>query len=228
MKKVYYKSEKDLEGLKWCAKIMDFGVSLMIKAAVNELNTAYIMLRESPKFRHEIKNHAKQAMRAADRKESEILSIMASRQFYEDYSDKVIDLASNDITLFRTAMQEELRKAGIGSDDADLYAHVECARVLLNMCQLQFDEIIRQAQERWGRNYAMNFSEFTVTGIYRHWDIVSEMTYKDAGFADLNTAKIKALYDVMDKNFSTGKYIGDCLQEAKKNNPDFVNNFKIK
>ena len=43
-RKVYYHNERDLEGLKWTASVVDFGVGLMVTAAINEMHNAYTML----------------------------------------------------------------------------------------------------------------------------------------------------------------------------------------
>lgn len=221
-KKVYYTSEKDLEGLKWVAKIMDFGVNLMIKAAINELTNAYIMLRERDDlFKWSLKNLANRVIKAAKIKEREILDIMENKNFYDDYADAVIDYAQSDMTKFRVAIKQELDKAHIA--DSMLYSYIECARVMLNMSVFQYDNIIKEAKERWGRSYAGDFSEFRIGNIYAMWDKVCSKLY-DCYSVDLNTPNISSLFDTMCRKFTDGKYIEKCLKAAYENNPDFVKN----
>lgn len=59
IKKYTYTTDKELEGLRWASKVVDFGVSLTAMAALNELTTAYVMLRERKDiFRREAKHMA--------------------------------------------------------------------------------------------------------------------------------------------------------------------------
>lgn len=81
-KKVYYYNEHDLEGLKWIAKVMDFGVSLEVVSAFNEIRVSYIYLRERKDlFRHTIKQNCNNAMKALKIRETEIKSLMINKKF---------------------------------------------------------------------------------------------------------------------------------------------------
>lgn len=222
MKRVYYTNEKDLEGLKYTAKIIDFGVSLMVKAAINEVVTAYIYLRERKDlFRFEVKHLAKVAIKESDRKEKELLEMMKNKQFYDDYSDAIIDYAQNDITKFRIGIKSVLDKAKI--PNAELFSHIECARVMLDMSVAQFGNIMEDVKGKFGRDYTQDFSEFCVSRLFRHWSMLCDKLYKGYD-VDLNTPEVQGLFDVMCKKFAEGEYIESCLKVAYQNNPDFTKN----
>lgn len=46
IKRVSYYSNKDLEGLRWAARIIEFGVGLEVSAAFNAMTNATVLLRE--------------------------------------------------------------------------------------------------------------------------------------------------------------------------------------
>lgn len=222
MKRVYYINEKDLEGLRHTAKLMDFGVSLMVKAAINEVVTSCAYLQERKDlFRFEVKHLATVALKESDRKEKEMLGIMKHKQFYDDYSDAIIDYAQSDITRFRIGIKSVLDKAKIA--DADLFSHIECARVLLDMSVMQFNCIIDDATTKFDRDYRRDFSEFCAIRLFRHWDMLCDKLYKGYN-VDLNTAEVKGLFDIIYNKFTEGEYIERCFAVAYKNNPDFVKN----
>ena len=57
LKRVYYDNDDELEALRWCARVIDFGQSLLAFSALNEMLNAYIILHnDHPNmFKREIK-----------------------------------------------------------------------------------------------------------------------------------------------------------------------------
>ena len=221
-KKIYYYGEKDLQGMRWTARTVDFGVSLSVIAAINELYSAHSMLLDRPDlFRQTAKRFGNLAVSAASRREVYIKSNMKDQSFWSDYSDRVIDVAESDITLFRVSIKSELDR--VKFQDSDLYAFIECARVLLEMSITQFDCIMKKAKDRWGRDYKKDFLEYRIGEVSGHWNKMCEELYK--GFdIDLNSEQVTCMFNKMCMKFAEGSYIDACMAEAHKKNPNFLGN----
>lgn len=221
-KKIYYEDEKDLEGLKWTAKVVDFGVGLSVIAAINEVYAASGYLRDRPDlYRFKVKGFCNLAVKSATLMENEIKNSMKSQSFWLDYSDKVIDEAEQDILLFRLSVKQELDNAKI--KDSQLLSFVECARVMLDMSVKLFDGVMEASREKFGREYKKYFTEFRCGDVFWFWEKMCELLYKGKN-VDLNTNNIKGLFDKMCDKFAGGEYIHACLEEAQRNNPEFVEN----
>lgn len=220
-RRVYYYGERDLEGLRWTARIIDFGIGLSVIAAFNEIRSTFVYLRESPLFRHKTKNIVNNTMRMIRHREVEIRSIMKDKSFWDDYSDTVIDAANNDVTLFRISIKNTLDKEGY--KNSNIVSYMETARVLLEMSVQHFESVMADAKERYGRDYTEDFKVYHVGAIRTSWERATEMLYKGTPI-DLNTPSNKAAFENMAKKFAEGLYIQDCLKIAMENNPDFFNN----
>lgn len=221
-KKIYYEDEKDLEGLKWTAKVVDFGVGLSVIAAINEVYAASGYLRDHPDlYRFKVKHFCNLAVKSATLMENEIKNSMKSQSFWLDYSDKVIDEAEQDILLFRLSVKQELDNAKI--KDSYLLSFVECARVMLDMSVKLFDGVMEASREKFGREYKKYFTEFRCGDVFGFWEKMCELLYKGKT-VDLNTNNIKGLFDKMCDKFAGGEYIHACLEEAQRNNPEFEEN----
>lgn len=218
MKRVTFRTDRELDGLVWCAKIMDFGTSLMIKAACNEVACAFVLLRDSRMFRQKVKQMANKAVREADRKVTELLGVMHNRVFYDDYSESVIEAAGHDISMFRLSLKSVMDRAGIA--DSLLYAHVETARALLNMCVIQFRDTVDLAWKRYGRDYSPNFREFDVSHLFEAWSSLCDLLYRNEA-ADLNTKETIALWNILCRKFGNGEYVKECMRVACDNHPEY-------
>lgn len=221
-KKIYYNTEKELEGLKWTAKVIDFGVGLTVMAALNEVYSAASMLRDYKKlYRNEVKRLCNIAVEKADLRRGEIKGKMKHVGFWSDYSDKVIDEAEPDITAFRIAIKQELDKAKI--PNSDIISRIECARTMLDMSIIQFDAMAETAQDKYGRNYRNDFIEYRASDVFTWWGKMSDILYKSYSL-DLNTKNVICMFDRMSQKFAEGEYIQACMTEAIRNNPDFIEN----
>lgn len=229
-KRYFFRTEKELEGLRWTARVVDFGVSLTIISALNELTTAFIMLRERKDlFKHNVKRMANETMQVATNLRTSILSVMKKGDFFDTYSDRVIDLSENDITLFRISIKQTLDDNGIR--DAELLSYLETARTLLEMAVAHFDSVMKQAANDYGVNYRKAFCEFDATDVYERWQKVCEMLYRhyDADSdIDLNTERTTQLFNKMGNMFADGEYVGECLHDAMVEHPDFMNEIDVK
>ena len=221
-KKIGYYGEKDLEGLKWVARIIDFGHGLLVSSCINEMYNADSYLRSKPDiFKGEVRKWCNHAFREAKFTMYKIQENMRHKKFWEDYSDTVIDVAQQDIMLFRLSIEQTLKNSGIV--DSEMLAAVETARVLLDMGVRQYEELMKEVKGRFGRDYTKEFSEFRLDRIFKCWSKMCDELYKGLK-ADLNNKNTKGYFDIICKKFSEGAYINYCLKEAYKNNPDFTEN----
>lgn len=226
-KKVYFYTEKDKEGLIWIAKVMDFGVSLLVVSAFNELRNAMVFLQERKDiYRNTVKKNANEALRQSRIRERWILDNMINKQFWLDYSDAVIDLANTDITRFRLAIKQTLDDAKYR--DSNVVSYIETARVLMRMSVIQWESVVKDARERWGRDYSKEFSEYNISSIFQIWDKVCCVIYKTESSIDLNNERVDGIFQTMCYKFAEGKYVEDCLAAAQVNNPEFHNAIVIK
>lgn len=225
-KKIYYTTNQQLEGLRWVAKVTNFGLGIMVKSAMNELFTAYIMLRDRKElFRHTVKQRANLAMRKSEAKERLIFQLMENRKFYDDYSDSVIDYAQNDITLFMIAMKQELDKHEV--EYSDLFAQMETARALLDMCCKNFKYVMEDARMKYGKDFSSDFREFDMSEIHAQWSVACNLLFErhtKGKVVDVNTENVKRLFCNLYKKFVNGEYVDKCLRVAQENNPEFVEN----
>ena len=231
MKKRYvFKTEKELEGLRWTARVIDFGVSLTIMAALNELTTAYVMLREHKDlFKHNIKRIANETMQCATNLRTSIISVMKRGEFFDTYSDRVIDLAESDITLFRISVKQTLDDERIA--DSELFSYMETARTLLEMAAEHFDSAIRAAKEDFNVDYTNAFAEFIARPVLDRWERVCFAIYDKVGSVadvDLNTERNLAIFERLSAKFADGDFIQECLKEAMDEFPDYENVINIK
>lgn len=218
MKKIIrYSSDEELSVMKRTAKVIDFGVSLVLTCAFNELFSSLVYLRpRADLYRHQVKFFGNQAYKYARRQELILKPLMKNWNFFSDYSDSVIDAASNDVTLFRIAIKQELDS--IGFADAELYSYIECARVMLILSVKMFDTIIQEAKRDSGKDYTDVFIEFRAGETSDKWSRMCDILFKRVG-VDLNTDRVNKAFNVLLRKFSEGEYIQACLNEANKNNP---------
>ena len=84
-KKIYYVDENDLDGQRWAARAIDFGVGLSVTAAINCLYYAYgCLLERRDLFRLKAKRWGNCAVDAAGRMENRIKSIMQDKSYWEE------------------------------------------------------------------------------------------------------------------------------------------------
>lgn len=226
MKRLYYRTEKELEGLKWTGKVIDFGMSLSIVAAANELYCAEALLRQHPDlWKREVKQYSRAAAKAARDRESAIRIGMKDSHFWDDYSDRVIDEAERDVRVFRNVLCVILSDSNV--PDAELYAAIECARVLVEMCVHQYEEIMNRAKEKFNYDFTERFSSFYIRDVLYKWDKMCSILYR--GYeADLNRPDAMAAFDSMCVKFTEGLYVQSCLDEAERLHPEFTNEIIVK
>lgn len=226
MKRIYYVNETDLEGQRWVARVLDFSVSLMVAAAINEMHSTYAFLAERPDLMKGIvKRCCNMAFREATHTHCQIKSVMKSKKFWLDYSDAVIDVAEADVGAFRTAVRHILDDAHIG--EAEIISYIETTRVLLAMTVNQFNGVMESARKRFGRDYSNVFQEYRMDRTKYWWDAMCDMLYKCTTIGldiDLNNDETAATFDNMCEKFVKGSYIQACQRKAQANNPDFIEN----
>ena len=226
MKRVTYKTEKELEALKYIAKCYDFALTLCITLAFNQLDITTISLREEKDFKHELKHSVNNALSEADRKRAEMMQIMKSGGFFESYSDTVIDLAEKDINAFRRSLERVMEKNGV--ERAKLYAQVETTRCLLESCVMDFKSLGEQCKEKFGYNVSSFFEEFNVSKVAYWFSRAVDKLYKDVdeskGEIKLKTSATSRIWNRIHKKIAEGEYIGGCFAAAQKEHPEFMEN----
>ena len=227
IKQITYQTERQLEGIHWAAKQTSLGVSLTVASAFNELYTAHMMLRERPDiFRNQVKRFANEAEQRARRKRTQMLDIICNRQFFDTYSDKVIDLAESDITKFRIGIKQTMDDAGY--QDSELVSYIETARVMLTAAALHFNEIMQQAREKFGSyDYEEAFCEFNPQDVQKSWGRVCSALYSSVIDIDLNTPRNEKAFDILCDKFAQAKYVNACLEEAHKEQPEYVESLLV-
>lgn len=226
-KKEYYYNKKDKECLLWIAKVLDFGVSLLVVSACNELRNAIVGLQaRKDLYRNTVKQNANEALKASRIRERWILDNMVNKQFWEDYSGAVIDLANTDITRFKLAIKQTLDDARYM--ESNIISQIETARVLMDMSVKQWESVVEDAKNRYGRDFSKEFSEYNIKSVFLLWEKVCIILYKSGTSIDFNNPRVEGMFQEMCNKFAEGKYIDECLEAAKVNNPEFHNAIVIK
>lgn len=224
MKRVVYYTDEQLQGLNWVARMIDFGVSLTNHVAINEVYTAHLKLRERRDlYKREVKKAANDAVRRMEAKRGRMLALMANRKFFDTYNDRVIDLAANDVTLFRLSIQQTLRQANCDNDE--LLAYMETARDLLKTATIQFNGVCEEAEKKYGKYpYAEVFCEFDMSDVLKSWERVYKLLDNTSTNVDLNTTQSQGLFENLRRRLEGGEYIEECLKAAHDEVPEFVEN----
>ena len=217
MRTIKIKSAWEYQGIEWTSRIMDFGISLMVGAALNELITAEIHLEASPLFKGMVKHNAKRAATEASARQVILKQTAEDQKLFDSYAGAVIDAARHDIDIFRVAINQVLDSHGI--PNSAIMAEVECARCLCEMSVISLQDTIKTAEHRYRGNFSKYFKEFDITRIRDIWNLVTHEIYK--GYTvDLNTPTVKTLFESMLTKFAEGKYIDSCLEQAYEENPE--------
>ena len=222
-KRVIVNSDKEVEALRYAANCMDFGVSLSIAVAFNEMITAYITLRDNKRaFRHKVKQLANLADKQSEIIITKIMSVMQNKKFYDVYSDNVIDLADNDISQFRDGINNTLAKHGI--HDAAMLAQCETARVLLKIAAEHFKSVLEQTKEKYKCRIPYAFEEFNCENVFATWDAMCELLYEGHETVNLNVESCNDAFANVVSKLINGTYIDECFKFAQAECPDFTDN----
>lgn len=214
MKKISVRNEKELNGIKWVAKIMDFGVSLTVIEALNDGLNAFLSIRDNKSvYRQKVKQLANEAERKMTLKKASIVADMRDRKFFDTYSDAVIDLAEKDVQRFRESLKKTLDASNVR--DSDMIAQVETARVMFKFASIHFDSVMDAAKGKFGITQRNPFRNFDCSDILYTWERLCNIVYSDQT-ADLNTKENQDLYNEMADKFVDGVYVQACLQEATR------------
>lgn len=229
MKDVKYHNYTEKEALEYTSKLMDFGVTLIVYAALNEVLNAYILLRRSKLFRGIAKRRANETLRMRDRKVKELKDSVMHKGFTACYWDAIIDVCEEDVARFRAEIKSILDFYMV--EDSDLYAQAETTRVLLEAAKIHFEEVIKESTNKFrsidmegmkNLNLFNVFHEFYIDGIYREWNAVCDVIYGNKS-KDINLSndKTSAAFNVMAEKFAKGTYIDSCLEAAKAEYPEY-------
>lgn len=214
MKKVNCRSEKEVIGIKWIAKVMDFGVSLTVIEALNDGLNAFLAVRGNKKvYRQKVKQLANEAEKKMSLKKVAILAEMKDKKFFDTYSDAVIDLAEKDVQDFRSSIKKVLDENNV--HDSDMIADVETARVMFVFATIHYNSVMEAAKSKFGNCHKELFNHFDLTDIRQAWERLCHLLYANQT-ADLNTESVQEKYDQMSEKFVNGVYVSDCVKEAKK------------
>ena len=219
MKKVSFTQQRELDGLLWTAQILDFGTSLAIRVATNEINCCYSLLKDRKDiFRQKVKKYANNSVALVDKKLMTLKLIMANYNFHESYSDSITEASKNDITMYRLAIRRAFEDADV--KDAELLSHIEVARSLLEIARLHYKSTMELAEARYLRWYNKEFREFDFTDVAASWDQLCEEVYPHKSI-DLTIPSVKVWSNILIKKFGSGDYISECMKVACEENPEF-------
>lgn len=231
MKHFVYQTKAQLEGLRWMARVVEFGVSLSFTVAIHMLYIGHLALREDKDmFRREAKKYANEAIRRADIKKARVMAAMKDYRFYDAYSDLAIDLSENLMTMLRFNVKQELDKAR--HPKANAMADIESARIMLFLAKQQYDSVIGEGRDKWHlpKQILYQWGEFDLCDVFNSWelavDTIYQTTYQGISI-DMNTPNILAVVDKIGHAFGDGEYIEECLKAAKAERPGFFNDFII-
>lgn len=235
MKKVAYHNSIEKEALEYTSKIVDFGVALLVYAALNELYNAYAILQQSHFFIHSVKKRSKRAYSMSNDKVRELKELVSDKAFAESYWDAVVDASEDDIALLRNEIESIIRNANLS--DYELYSEVEVARVMLESSVIHYEEAMKDctakfmAQDMKGMknlNLFQTFREFYIIDIFHEWEAVCKILYANkATNVNLTNEKTTKIYEAVADKFAKGEYIEKCFSVAKKENPEYINS-KVK
>lgn len=226
VKRVTYSDDRELECLRYLTKCYDFALALHITLALNELDIVLGMLRDGKQYTREVKRYVNSAVREGDRKRAAITGYMASRGFFDAYTDRVIDLAEKDIDGFRNSVRRVMEKHGI--KNAGLYAQVETARCLLQACVLDFKGIAADARTRFRVDRSSDFREYDMSSVYFWTEKFVSILYRDIdeahGDIELRTPATSRMFNRIHKKIANGEYIEECMKAANEEHPEFMGN----
>lgn len=227
-RKIFYNTQAELDGIYYAAKTIDFGVSLSVTLALNELYTAHMMLRERRDvYRHGLKQAANDAVRRAGMCRERMYDEMSSRKFFDVFSDRVVDEAEKDVTIFRLSLKQTLDTNRY--PDSQLVAYAETARILLDMAHGHFANMVRIARERFAPyDYAAAFSSFNCADVLAAWGKVCSKLYVSKDNIDLNTEQSLTAFGIIERKLVDGVYLEACMKEAVEAFPEFKNDILVR
>ena len=223
-KRVYYRSERELEGLRWTAKAIDFGVSVAIMAAFNQMLNAYLVLTESKLLAHKARQFANRAYSKMTIRKRLILATMKDEKFYDSFAEASIDATCEDVGNFKQSLFNTLQNEGV--PNAKALAEAETARVLLRSAHDHYVCILQRAVEKFGYSYAKHFTEYDALDVFLAWNTVCEDLYHQVSF-NLNNENTDKWFGILQERLASGFYIEGSVKEALMENPDFANEIKI-
>lgn len=219
MKKVNFTNIREYDGLLWVTQTLDFGTSLVIRVATNEMNCCYARIKaRRDLFHQKVKKIANNTVSLADKKLTIIRSNMANYNFFESYSDSITEASKNDITMYRLAVRRVFDDAGI--NDAELLSYIEVTRSLLEIARLHYKSAMEMAEARYLRWYNKEFREFDFADVSTAWEQLCDEVYPNKAI-DLTVPSVSQWYNVLIDKFGSGSYVRECMKVACEENPEF-------
>lgn len=223
MKRVVVYSDRQDELVRKVSKAVDFGVSLAISVAVNEMYTAHMMLRERKDlFRHEVKKLANFALDTAKMQRNTINMLIKDKRFFDGFTDRVIDLCENDVTMLRISIKQTLDDAKY--KDSEIISYIETARAILSVTSKYFNGLIAFAYDEDYRekenpiilNWKGIFHEYNPNPTYNTWEKMCELLYGNKWSIDLNTERSRKILEKIESSLVECEHLDDCIEYAKE------------
>lgn len=224
MKKVVVRSKRELEGLKWTAKVIDFGVSIAIMAAFNQIANAWIVLRDSGLLKQKARHKFNIAYTKMNRRRYLILSTMKDEKFYDSFAEASIDASLDDVQQFKKELAKTL--SDNKAEYAEAFAEAETARALLHSAYLHYHCVLKEACEKFGYTYDRYFPEYNCGDVFSAWDCACAYLFRNAHI-ELNNKETNEKFDRLLARFADGDYVAQSVEEAVKENPQFANHFEL-
>lgn len=230
MKNVIYYNNTQKEALEYTSKVVDFGVTLILYSALNEVLNSYVLLRDSKYFVHNIKRRANNILEMRNKKVKELRDIVMHKGFAEAYWDAIIDACEKDVASFKKSIKTILDNNN--APDSDLFAQIETTRVLLEAAKIQYEEVIKASNSKYlpkglkdmkGLNLFETFHEFYADRLHKEWEAVCSELYRiNKTDIDLNNESVTKQFNTLAEKFAKGLYIDECLKAAEQEYPEYA------
>lgn len=114
-----------------------------------------------------------------------VILLNSDKAFLENYSGNFCEEVQGMMDYLRNCIWQELRDAGV--KEAQLYAYVNTAYVMLEYCVKSYDRLMNELKEKFGRDFYPLYIDFRPSKAFRKWsDMFTALFEKDSQECDLD------------------------------------------
>ena len=193
--------------------------------ALSLLKDAHNLLRQSPRYRHTVKQSVKAADRAGDfyehllYEESRLNRYGDRTDFLMDYMDSWNDAIKHDIDIFRFSISQYLYKLGFDKEN-ELFTSVFLAHVMLDYSCTLWDMFWATARQNTGKDYSKDYHAARLTSVLNYWEPVSRsLDPKNIVNLD-NDPNCKLSFDIIQRKATSADIINKAGEQALDYNED--------
>ena len=193
--------------------------------ALSLLKDAHNLLRQSPRYRHTVKQSVKAADRAGDfyehllYEESRLNRYGDRTDFLMDYMDSWNDAIKHDIDIFRFSISQYLYRLGFDKEN-ELFTSVFLAHVMLDYSCTLWDMFWATARQNTGKDYSKDYHAARLTSVLNYWEPVSRsLDPKNIVNLD-NDPNCKLSFDIIQRKATSADIINKAGEQALDYNED--------